>query len=214
MPTLETSSIITVSALAAAVLAFMLFASPKLIPRLTERLHQEGELQQLNFIDRITLYISSVVMFIVALIVAFMIYEVVMRYFFASPTLWVEELSRWLGGVIFLLAGVYAMQQRSHIRVVLLYDAVPRNVQHVFDVISTACIIVFCYAVVAGYWKLAAVKFKTWELYGSAWNPPIPATMKPLICITVILLALQAVSNLAMDWKNPKAPPYDPSKDL
>ena len=69
-------------------------------------------------IDKIALYVASLLMFVVAFIVAIMFYEVILRYFFGKPTLWVEELSRWLGGVIFLLAGSYAMQQRSHIRVV------------------------------------------------------------------------------------------------
>jgi TRAP-type C4-dicarboxylate transport system permease small subunit len=214
MPSLETSTIIILAALGLAVAVFMIFASPKLVPRLAQGLHHSDEEIRLSVVDRISLYISSVVMFFVAIIVACMVYEVVMRYFFGKPTLWVEELSRWLGGSIFLLAGIYAMQQRSHIRVVLLYDAVPRGVQRVFDLISTACVVAFCLAVISGYWKLAYTKFKTWELYGSAWNPPIPAVMKPLICITVALIALQAINNLFMDWSKPKAPPHNPAEDL
>jgi hypothetical protein len=39
-----------------------------------------------------------------------------------------------------------------------------------------------------------------WETFGTAWDPPIPATIKPLILIVVILTALQAISNLVHDW--------------
>jgi TRAP-type C4-dicarboxylate transport system permease small subunit len=129
-----------------------------------------------------------------------MFYEVLMRYVFDAPTLWVEELSRWLGGVVFLMSGLYAMQQRSHIRVTIIYDIASRKVQKLFDVISTACILIFAYAVTIGYWKNALTKFSTWELYGSAWNPPIPAIMKPLIVLTLIWMAVQAMNNLIMDW--------------
>jgi len=44
-------------------------------------------------------------MYFVAIITAIMLYEVIMRYVFARPTIWVKELSRWLGGIIFLVAG-------------------------------------------------------------------------------------------------------------
>ena len=54
-------------------------------------------------------------------------------------------------------------------------------------------------------------KFSTWELYGSAWNPPIPAIMKPLICIVCAWMSIQAINNLIVDWRRdaPLAPPED-----
>ena len=143
-------------------------------------------------------------MFVVAFIVAIMFYEVVLRYVFGKPTLWVEELSRWLGGIIFLLAGIYAMQQRSHIRVVIVYDMVSRPVQRICDAFSALCILIFCYAVIVGYAKNAWTKLVTWELYGSAWNPPIPAIMKPLILVACAWLAVQTINNLIVDWNPTK----------
>jgi len=189
--------------------------APRLVPMLEMTIHQTAgdDIRKSTFIDKITLYMASILMFLVAVIMLIMFYEVVMRYLFESPTLWVEELSRWLGGVIFLLAGLYAMQQRAHIRVLIVYDMVSRPAQRVFDLIATACVVFFCYAVAVGYSKNALAKFSTWELYGSAWNPPIPATMKPLIVITCIWMAVQAVNNLIMDWSKPKEF-HDPVDDL
>ena len=44
-------------------------------------------------------------------------------------------------------------------------------------------------------------------------TPPIPATIKPLILITLIFLALQSVSNLIYDWnKDPQS--HDPADDI
>ena len=73
-----------------------------------------------SWIDYISLGISRVAMLLVAVIVAIMFFEVVMRYVFERPTLWVNEMSLWLGGAIYLLAGVYVMQQRGHIRIFIL----------------------------------------------------------------------------------------------
>ena len=214
MPELTTSGQIWVGGIAAGLVLWFIFVAPRLVPMLKKTLHGHGDDdRRFSFVDIATLYMASVLMFFVAFIMLIMFYEVVMRYVFSAPTLWVEELSRWLGGVIFLLGGVYAMQQRSHIRVVILYDIVSRNVQRFLDVLATVCITVFCYAVVAGYWKVAMKKFETWELYGSAWNPPIPAVMKPLVCIVCVWMAVQTISNLIMDWSKPKVV-HDPADDL
>ena len=46
-----------------------------------------------------------------------------LRYAVEAPTLWANELTLWIGGFVFLCSGLYGMQQRSHIRIFLLYDA-------------------------------------------------------------------------------------------
>ena len=215
MPTLELSTYIWIISQMVAVALWMVFVSPRLVPMLRRTIHQtaDDEVGRITIIDKVSLYIASILMFFVAFIMMAMFYEVVMRYVFEAPTLWVEEFSRWLGGVIFLLAGLYAMQQRSHIRVVIVYDMVSRSVQRIFDVISAGCILIFCYAVSTGYWNNAMTKLTTWELYGSAWNPPIPATMKPLIVITCAWMAVQTINNLIVDWSKPKVV-HDPTDDL
>ena len=43
-------------------------------------------------------------------------------------------------------------------------------------------------------------KLYKWELYGSAFNPPIPATLQPMVLIVITLVAIQAVINLISDW--------------
>ncbi|MEO0403034.1 MAG: TRAP transporter small permease, partial [Pseudomonadota bacterium] len=35
---------------------------------------------------------------------------------------------------------------------------------------------------------------------GTAFDPPIPATMKPMVLLIVSLVAVQAVVNLISDW--------------
>jgi TRAP-type C4-dicarboxylate transport system permease small subunit len=157
-----------------------------------------------SWMDRISVGISRVAMFLVALIVAIMFYEVVMRYVFEKPTLWVNEMSLWTAGAVYLLAGLYVMQQRGHIRIFILYDMVSRNWQRAFDAISTLLIVLFAAGIVWGGFNEAYVKLMRWETFGTAWDPPIPATMKPLVLLTVTLIAIQAVMNLIVDWKKEK----------
>jgi hypothetical protein len=38
--------------------------------------------------------------------------------------------------------------------------------------------------------------------------------MKPLILISIVLMALQSINNLIIDWGKDKEKAYDPAKDL
>ncbi|MBC8239526.1 MAG: TRAP transporter small permease subunit [Alphaproteobacteria bacterium] len=160
--------------------------------------------EKLTIIDRISLAISSVAKWFVAFIVIIISYEVVMRYLFEMPTLWVNEMSMWTGGSIYLLAGIYTMQVRGHIRITALYDAVPRGVQRVFDTISLIVIVLFAAGVGVGGFKSASQAFRIWEKFGTAWDPPIPATIKPMVLIVAAIVAIQAISNFIVDIRKPK----------
>lgn len=151
-------------------------------------------------VDRTAVFIGRVTMMMVLLLTLVMLYEVILRYVFEAPTLWANEVSLWLAGFVFLCAGLYAMQQRSHIRIVLLYDVVPRWMQRVFDTISTVLIVTFAFFLIYGGYGEAFDKLYRWETFGTAFDPPLPATIKPMILIIIGLVAVQAVINLISDW--------------
>jgi TRAP-type C4-dicarboxylate transport system permease small subunit len=158
------------------------------------------EWQDWGVFDRLSCFLGRVVMALIAMMVCVMLYEVLLRYAFEKPTLWANEVTLWFAGFTFLLSGLYAMQQRSHIRIYLLYDIMPRWAQHTCDVISTVLIVIFAFFLFWGGYGEASAKFLRWELYGTAFNPPLPATIKPMILLVIVLVALQAVANLFKDW--------------
>ncbi|MEL6966872.1 MAG: TRAP transporter small permease [Pseudomonadota bacterium] len=151
-------------------------------------------------LDLLTWSFSRIAMWAPAFIVLIMLYEVIMRYFFAAATLWVNEMSLWVAGGIYLSAGLYAMQQRSHIRIFIFYDIAPLWLKRVFDSLSVLCVTIFALAVIWGGFGEATAKFLRFEKFGTAFDPPIPATIKPLILMMMLFLALQALSNLVRDW--------------
>ena len=161
--------------------------------------------------DIVSLVCSRLAMIAVATVVLVMFYEVVARYVFESPTLWANELSLWIASFIFLLAGLYAMQQRSHIRIYIIYDTMPRWAQKLADIVSVLLIWAFFIALVWGGYNEAAAKWGRMETFGTAWDPPIPATVKPGILIIIGLVAIQALSNLIADWN--KAPEHHSPMD-
>jgi TRAP-type C4-dicarboxylate transport system permease small subunit len=159
------------------------------------------EYPQWRPIDRIALFIGRVTMILIISMTAIMLYEVFLRYVFEAPTLWANELTLWIAGYVFLFSGLYAMQQRCHIRIFLLYDLVPRWLQHVFDIISVALLWIFAFFLIYGSFKqVFVVKFYKWEMFGTAFDPPIPATVQPMVLVMVALIAIQAAVNLISDW--------------
>jgi TRAP-type C4-dicarboxylate transport system permease small subunit len=163
---------------------------------------QEGTNQ--TVFDRLSLFMGRVTMLLIVSLVLVMFYEVIARYVFEAPTLWANELSLWMAGAIFLFSGLYAMQQRSHIRIYLLYDMMPRNVQRLCDTFSVSLIVGFAFIMLWGSYNEARDKFLRWETFGTAFDPPIPATIKPLLIVFICLVALQAVVNLICDWNKDK----------
>ena len=64
------------------------------------------EHERTGLLDLITWSISRVAMWLPAFIVSIIFFEVVMRYVFERPTLWVNEMSLWVAGAIYLTAGL------------------------------------------------------------------------------------------------------------
>ena len=164
-----------------------------------------------GFFDFLSLITSRLAMIGILFIVFVMFYEVVSRYVFSAPTLWANELSQWIAGLVFLFAGQYAMQQRSHIRIYVIYDLMPRWMQKASDVLSVALICAFTFTLVWGGYNDAKTRMLRGETFGTAWDPPIPAIIKPAILIIITLVTIQAISNLIADWN--KAPEHHTPAD-
>ncbi len=171
------------------------------------------EFQQPSRIDKFAMFVGRITMILIISMTFIMLYEVFLRYAIEKPTLWANELTLWIAGFVFMLSGIYAMQQRSHIRIFILYDVMPRWAQHVCDVLSVALFWFFAACLVFGSYNQVFInKFYRWQTFGTAFDPPIPATIQPMILITVCLICVQALLNLIADWN--KDPSELTEKDI
>ena len=60
---------------------------------------------------------------------------------------------------------------------------------------------IFAFFMVYGsFHQVFYIKFYKWEMFGTAFDPPIPATIQPAVLIIMTLVALQSVANLIADW--------------
>ncbi len=159
------------------------------------------EFQLYSRVDKIAMFIGRIVMILIISMTTVMLTEVFLRYVAEKPTLWANELTLWIGGFVFMFSGVYAMQQRSHIRIFILYDVLPRWAQHICDSLWVALLWFFAFCLVFGSYKQVFInKLYKWQTFGTAFDPPIPATIQPTILIVICLIAVQALLNLIADW--------------
>jgi TRAP-type C4-dicarboxylate transport system permease small subunit len=123
-------------------------------------------------------------------------YEIVARYVFGAPTIWVHEATVILVGVNFAVGGIFVLYDRAHINIVVVYQSVPPAVQRIFDIlislVSTAYLCVLAYAT----WGVAAQAWRLGEKSGTAWNPPLPMILKAALFASLAVMALIAAVQL------------------
>ena len=97
-------------------------------------------------------YLASALFIAIGFIVS---YEVIMRYLFNSPTIWVNEVSRFLQIWATYLALTYSFHKKDFIRITVIYDRLNENGKKILDFISFIFILTFSSFVVYFGWLIA-----------------------------------------------------------
>ena len=125
-------------------------------------------------------------------------YEVIARYVFMAPTVWANELSLYVCAIGYVYAGIYSMKHDRHLRITIAYDLAGPKLRLFFDIVQFVSIIIFCAALSIYGFDEAWEALTTWERYGTAFNAPIPATIKPFIVVCGAVMALYATRNFIL----------------
>ena len=173
----------------------------------TNRLQDESDSAGVadNRLDRLISWLGRKLSWLFALVVVISFFEVVMRYLFDSPTIWVHETATFIGAVLFVLGGLYAFANDQHVRVVVLYDALNDRTRNWLNILHHLLGLCFSGMMVYGSWfMMYSGLFAPWgalrlETSGSAWNPPFPAYLKTLIFIAFCVLSVQLLLHLFRD---------------
>ncbi|NVK31666.1 MAG: TRAP transporter small permease subunit [Gammaproteobacteria bacterium] len=130
--------------------------------------------------------------------VVFYFYEVVMRYIFNLPTIWVHESSYLLFGMQYLLTGAFALLHGSHVRVDIVYVKLPPLGRVGMDILTSIFFFVFALAMLWTSWTFMISSMEMGEISLETWGIqywPIKMTM----FIGSILILLAGVSKLTKD---------------
>ena len=157
----------------------------------------------MNYYDKIVKYsgyLASALLIAIGFIVS---YEVIMRYLFNSPTIWVNEVSRFLQIWATYLALTYSFHKQDFIRITVVYDRLNETGKKILDFISFIFIIIFsCFVVYYG-WLIAYDSLKVGRTSSTILDVPsfltelaIPLCFAFLV-IRVILEAIRYLRNFS-----------------
>ena len=110
-----------------------------------------------NKIIKYSGYLASALFISIGFIVS---YEVIMRYIFNSPTVWVNEISRFLQIWATYLALTYTFHKKEFIRITVLYERLNKKGKKILDFISDIFILTFSLFVLYFGWLIAYDSFR------------------------------------------------------
>lgn len=125
-------------------------------------------------------------------------YEVVMRYLFNMPTIWVHESSYLLFGMQYVLAGAYGLLHGAHVRVDVIYAKLSRRARSGLDVITSVFFFAFVVVMLATGWQFFVDSFNQGERSLETWQIQY-WPVKGCLVLGAALVLLAGVSRLIKD---------------
>ncbi len=124
-------------------------------------------------------------------------YEVMMRYFFISPTKWAAELSQLCLIYGTLLAMPWMLQNRRHIQINAVTDRLEKKIQHILSLLTLLILMIFSAYVTIYGWLIFHDSFERGRTTGSLLDLPSWIAELPIPIFFFILL-IQAIIEI---WK-------------
>ena len=155
----------------------------------------------MGLVDRLSHILANIAMAMVVALVAAMLYEVVSRRVFDSPTLWAFDLSYMINGTIFLGAAGFALLQNQHVRIDFFSALLPLRVQHCINFGFYLCLFLpamylICNAAVGDAYE-ALVTGQVERV--SPWAPiiwPYYTAISIGLCVLFLQSCVQAIRHL------------------
>jgi len=149
-------------------------------------------------IDRLSYFAGEFVAYWAVIAVFAYYFEVVARYVFNSPTIWVHEGMFLMFGMQYLIAGAYAAMTDAHVKVDVFYAEWSPLRKAVVDLFTSIFFFIFAGTLLVTGWIFAMdatvvneVSFSEWTI---AYWP-----FKWAIVVGAVLLILQGIAKLARD---------------
>lgn len=169
-----------------------------------------------NWVDRTNRTIGRLVSWLIPIIALILVFELIMRYIFNSPTIWAHEISQFLFGFTFMLGAGYTLLEKGHVNMDIFHSRFSKKGRARINIVTAFFTFLYLGVLVwkSGYMALDSCKYLE-TLAGSFLRPPI-YPVKVIFFIGCVLFLLQAVSKFVNDIKNSgsKTPLSNSEKDM
>ena len=152
----------------------------------------------LKYIDKTNLWAGRIASYLALYIMFALVYEVIARYIFNSPTIWVYELNAYAFCFYCALSGGFVMLNNAHINVEILYEKFSPRRKLLIDVVTSVC---FFSVIGILLWKSGLTAWESWEAKEESFSllssPIYPS--KIIIPIGAALFLLQGTAKFIRD---------------
>jgi len=166
-------------------------------------------LRAVRAIDRFADLSGLAVGWLMVPLVGAVVYEVVARYAFNAPTIWVFDVTYMLYGSMFMLGAAYTLRVGAHIRTDFFWEKWSPRTKAAID--SIAYIVFFFPGIAIFLWVAAEEAHYAFEIDEASEQTPWRPLLWPLkatVPLSAALLLLQGVSELAKSlyqWRTGRA---------
>jgi len=159
-------------------------------------------MQRLSFflrvIDSINDRVGKTVSFLTVFLAALILYEVVRRSMFNTPTTWCYELSIFVYGTLTVMGGSYTLLHKAHVNVDIVYGRLSQRQRAIIDLLTSTLLFFFCVVLLWYGGRFAWESLLLLETTNTVWDPPI-YPLKLTIPIAAFLLLLQGLAKFFRD---------------
>jgi TRAP-type mannitol/chloroaromatic compound transport system permease small subunit len=117
---------------------------------------------------------------------------------FFLPSLWTLEMAQFAMVAYYMLGGPYSIQLGSNVRMDLFYGAWSDRKKAWFDAFTVFLLIFFLGVLLYGGWESTSYSLQYGERSSTAWRPVL-WPIKIIMCLSIFLMILQAVSEFLKD---------------
>ena len=151
-----------------------------------------------QFFIKLGYYVSYLFLFIVA--IGF--YEVIVRYIFSSPTIWVHEVTTFLVSLSLLYGGVACYANNKHIAMTFIRQQFSARVRWGLELLVEIFVFIFFVLLSYGSYLSAAEAFFTpmgtfkMQTSGTVLDTPFPAIEKGFFFISCLIVLVLSVLHI------------------
>jgi len=147
----------------------------------------------LSSLEAVNEWTGRVLSWTVAVLTVIVIVEVVLRYFFNSPTVCNFEITKQLYGFYFMIVAGYTLLHKGHVSVDIIHSHLSKRNQDILDVISYLIFFFpFCTVVIFYGGKFA---IDSWKILETSWSecavPLYP--IKTIVPLSFLFIFIQGL---------------------
>ena len=152
-----------------------------------------------HVVDAVSEWVGKGISFLLIPMVLLLMYEVIMRYGFDSPTVFAHETSLFLYGTTGMLAGAWVLRLGGHVRMDAIFGRLPLRTRAIIDLATAPLFFLLVGVVLWTGWDMAYFSVKVNEHTQTPWGPPY-YPLKLAIPLAALLILLQGIAKFIRDF--------------